>query len=267
MQAAYLNALFLSPPVVLGRQLQPFSLAHIAFLRSIDSPFYNGKRASIDDLAVASFVCSHVWPFPFFHQSSDDLAEKCEAWGGSLGKVDFKSNLNAFLCYVREYSAIPARGVPPGAERNFSEQVPWMFQIAFFLMSVLNFNEVSAWNTPVGRAFAYAAVKSLLNGDETLISEEEESIEEMVAGGMTIDQITEKLDRANPGKSKAASTQFTDPLDKVGKRKQGKQHRKQAKQRQGGNAKKSQHGRTMRQEHHKEDESCCTKTRKPQFKQ
>jgi hypothetical protein len=229
MQAAYLNALFLAPPVILGRQLKPYSLAHIAFLRSIDSPFYTGKHASINDLVIAAFVCSHAWPFPFMSQDPDALGQACAEWGESLGTVDFKSNLAAFLRYIRAYSAMPARGTPPDAEAIVPEQVPWMFAMAFFLMNDLGFEEIQAWNTPVGRAFAYAAVKAVRSGDETLVSEEEESIAEMLASGMTMDQIAEKLDRPSPVESEDLSG--VAPVAKTGLPQQPAAPRKQKGQR------------------------------------
>jgi hypothetical protein len=194
MQAAYLNALFLSPPVILGRQLLPYSLAHIAFLRSIESPFYTGKPAAINDLVVAAFVCSHAWPFPFLSQDPEALGRACAEWGESLGPVDFQSNLAAFWRYIREYSAMPLRGTPPDADEIIQEYVPWMFTIAFFLMNDLRCSEVEAWNKPVGRAFTYATVKAVLRGDNTLVSEEEISIKEMLASGITMDQIAKKLE-------------------------------------------------------------------------
>lgn len=160
MQQVYRDIALAAPPVVLGRRLLPFSLAHAYALTVLESPTIAGGAMGIGDLALAVYVCARPgWPFARLARDarSDGWARRMRLWGAVCRGRGWARDVAAWQAYVAAYTGRAemyaelvrgGRTIKPERAR-----VPWPLACAARLIPLLG--EAGAWNCPVCRAFAY----------------------------------------------------------------------------------------------------------------
>lgn len=173
MQDAYLFAMGLRPPVILGRQLRPFCAAHLMELECADSSLvYDASQITPADLLLAVFICFHAWPFPWQEIAEDTLTENVKAWGELVGpEWDFPGALAQWLDYYRVYMAGPERSHKPDAGGAIRAPVPVKI-VSWLLRTIHGMTETRAWNMPICLALAYKAGCDALNDDKSLLDED-----------------------------------------------------------------------------------------------
>ena len=177
MDPRFLAAVFARPPVVLGRQLRPFCCGHAVLLDALESPYIRGGALAQDgtDLIKAVWICSQT-----YEQGRDGLmrppeaiAVECQQWGESLKaeSLDIRAEHDRFTAHLEEHTRAPKRW-KKGDEK--AAKSPWPLVIAIGLQRELGWSEERAWNAPLQEAlWAFAAIAES-NGDDSLISEQEE---------------------------------------------------------------------------------------------
>jgi len=169
MQAAYINALMLRPPVILGRQMQPLSCAHLAALAAIDSPLLGRLQdANAADLIPAIFICSYSWPFPWLDAAQADIEQQVREWGAAAPRFEFREVIAQWSAYTNQYSKAPYRYESPSK----APRVPFPFSLVTFLQCELGIPEARAWNMPLCLVLSYRAAHDAYMGSESVMEEE-----------------------------------------------------------------------------------------------
>lgn len=178
MHQLFRNAVFQRPPVVLGRQLKPFSLAHAMFLLACDSPYFHvGADPTIEDMAFLVWVCSQdAYPFgPIADAMLDDRTQKAmRKWGVQWSRKTRMTSMIEDSVKLTDY-LISANDRPPryfadGTQRN--PKTPWPLTMVVKLM--MNGTPVAqAWNQPMALSTSVKLTIDFLEGDDSLQSERE----------------------------------------------------------------------------------------------
>ena len=162
---------------VLGRKLRPLCLGHAYLLLAIGSPYLcaGGVRA-LRDLITAAWICSQEWDTARDQIVAGIPAEKIQKWGRELGEFDLARETAAMEDYVSVYSSTPPRGeivTSEGIKKRRAWAVPWPLGMAWTLMERVS--EDRAWSMPLSLAMAYSAAAADCSGDDSLLSEVEET--------------------------------------------------------------------------------------------
>lgn len=165
MQGAFVQALTYSPPVILGRQMLPFSCWHGLLLEAAGSPYIVGGIPTTSDVVYGAWVCSGRF-------TSGIAADKraLGKWGRRQRRAVWGDVLLAFSDYIEAGLAGPQywRG---GNEK--SVKAPYWWHLALFAQSKLGFTEAAAWDTPVAKLSCYRACDAEANGWDKLKTDSE----------------------------------------------------------------------------------------------
>lgn len=174
----YKNSLLGTPPRVLGRRLQPFSLIHAQVLEAIESPLITpGGTPSLRDLCLAVWVCQQRFPRVLENIKKPRLV-RAWFWGlfsGLMMVGRWKTGqLLRFNEYLDFYSQAPERWQKAGKAAG-TPRVPWPLAVHNRLTKGRYDAQAvaDAWNTPVNEAMQYVAAQTDAAGDDSLVSEEE----------------------------------------------------------------------------------------------
>jgi hypothetical protein len=166
MSDAWLQSVLASAPVICGRRLLPFSLAHSLALRRLKSPLAVGGDADFSDLILALEICSRSFvelpeliASPAFVRT---VARKSHRWF-----YRFDTALSSFNNYRANFTATPPRKQSKGSKIK----APVEFYLATMLMTEFHFSEAAAWNCAFGRACCYSATWAERQGDDTILTE------------------------------------------------------------------------------------------------
>jgi hypothetical protein len=170
MQDAYLFAGCLRPPIILGRQMKPFSSAHLMMLEFVASPLLSDlSKAQPADLLLALYVCGQSWPFSWLETSG--LRAEVKAWKNkNAAPWNYAATLAQWLDYFRSYMAAPERVHKP--DESASAKAPVPIRLVTWLLRTLRVSEERAWNMPICLAMAYKAGCDALDGDESLLDDD-----------------------------------------------------------------------------------------------
>lgn len=177
MQTAWIQACLYQPPVVLGRQLQPFSSFHALALDAVDSPFWHGGIPSVDDLILAVHICALTWET---RSAVFGDFRRLMKWGRRQRKADRAAELEAFRRYLNESNVYPARW-KTGESSNI--KASGFFHLVAFAMHRMNMTEAQAWDCCMARLVCYSeAYREQETGKSDLISDDEMKGIEMLKG-------------------------------------------------------------------------------------
>lgn len=183
MRDAFFQALMVRPPKICGRQLLPFSLAHEYILRRLGSPFVctGGDPVRREDVLLAVAVCSRT-----LAQNRELIAaglgtaRRLCAWGLDWRRVDVETAASSLRTYIDDYSEAPPHKT---MERTDGKRRTIGAPIAFHVVRVLcrrfNCSLDEAWNMGKGYALALWDTENEANGDETLLSEAEQYVDDL----------------------------------------------------------------------------------------
>ena len=172
-----------SPPTILGVRLRPFSLGHAFILDAAGNGYAPGVDGdgSVGELLVALRVCSLDWTAAreFCREGMDPEAVK--AWADACNAESLTSAAGALRSHVVGSLTIPKRWKKDGAESK--ARVPWPLQCLAALLDggpMTPANVEAAWNTHVGEAFCLIAGRGAYQGDDSIMSEEDEKAREIL---------------------------------------------------------------------------------------
>jgi hypothetical protein len=174
MQQVYLNALWLKPPRVFGRQMLPLTLGHAYLLEAIESPcVMDAGLSTRQDCIAAAYLCSHPWRracrlIPGI--AAGRRKWRLVFWGGLNRRADWDRQCSRFMEYVRAYTVVPARNQKT-EKRDASPRVPWPLAVAY-AAGARSFSD-PLWDLPIPEVFAFHAAACAYAGDKSLKSEYE----------------------------------------------------------------------------------------------
>lgn len=182
MDRAFVNAIDLRPPVVLGLQLKPLALGHVMVLYAIDSPFFAEGRLDVFALSAAVYVCSNQASAFFGKGLTPPDRKTIQKWARACGsaKMDYAAETKRFVKYIEAYLEHPENWTDDGGKKP---RAPWPFTIAFALINQAHFTEPAALDEPVNRAMCWYACLGEVNGNEIVTDAENAELEKQTAGG------------------------------------------------------------------------------------
>ena len=176
------QAVLCRPPVILGRQMRPFSAYHGLALSVLDSPFFASGTASTEDVIVAVWVCGTAWGDGGGLRLDGDGLDAVMDWGRTVGQFEVATITDALTSYMDDYMTVPRMMAPSGAS---SSHVPVYFKlVATFLAHYSGFTEADAWNLPFNRLCCYLAARAEDNGSKLMTDEQKAVLERIDALGL-----------------------------------------------------------------------------------
>lgn len=188
---AWYKGLVYQPPVILGRRLKPFSLAHSMTLEELRNPYVMTSSPQLDPAALhfALWVCT---------MSGDEIGrnvyatKRLKLWIALRGwwyrKHDLQDAHETFLAYIKDCSDHPERSIPCSADgkeksRTFVK-APWQYHMVRTLCKVYGMYHAQAWDCPLILASCLHAADMEANGDDSLIDRAtEQRIDQLRAEG------------------------------------------------------------------------------------
>ena len=185
----WFQSVMLCPPRILGRQLRPLSLGHVYILRKLDNPYIvvQGRKTTQAFLA-ALMICGQT-----MQQNRDWLASMETGWGQRKLKWwawwinhwrqwFVVASLN-FEQYLSDYTETPEHWEEVGDSGNPTHKglrAPWEFHVHRILCQVYHMHPDEAWDCSLNLARAYFDCWAESNGDDSLVTEREQELIELV---------------------------------------------------------------------------------------
>ena len=166
---SWTQSVFAMPPVMCGRQLQPFSLSHSLLLRAIGCPYaFTNADATRNDLLTAVEVCSRKHSENAAHLFGGGirlfrLVYRSLRWGG----MDFATADESFRTYIADFTRMAERVIVGDGSDPMS--APTEFHLHRHLCEVMHMTEADAWDCSVARAWAYFDTWSEWKGGKGLV--------------------------------------------------------------------------------------------------
>jgi len=183
MDNPFLQAIFVQPRVVMGRQLLPLSAYHAAALMLLDSPFIVSSDDPLthDDLVLACYVCSFgVADGPTSLFPELDMVGILE-WGASCKDIDNDAEFEAFSVYLNDYLTFPEMWQPTDAGATKTSGIPWpVYCVTTVLQNMRGITEQEAWDMPLNKLVAYKCAIAEQNGAE-VVSEKQRNYAKWLA--------------------------------------------------------------------------------------
>lgn len=172
---AWLTSLMVTPPVILGRRLRPFSLTHSFLLERAGNPFWVGGPRDAEHFFEAVDICAHD-----LESNRERIAGKV-GWKFSRWVAKSFRKLNArevetFARYMDDHLTCCPRESSSGREMVS----PWQFRLVVDLVRN-GFSESAAWNMPLNLARCYYDARAEMDGDDTLVRDETADAYELIA--------------------------------------------------------------------------------------
>lgn len=173
MEAQFLRAVFAQPaPVVIGRRLRPFCLAHRVALTALGSPLMRQDAPIAPaDLLVALRVCSARDPFA--PDLRPTLRDSLAFWRFRFNRAAFLSALREFVAYVGDHAAHPQTWEKE--QQCASDGIPWPLHVVARLVRN-GVPERDAWRMSEGRALWLSIAFARHDGAEVSVITERDRL-------------------------------------------------------------------------------------------
>ena len=172
---AWLTSLMVKPPVILGRRLKPFSLAHSLILDRLENPFWVGGKRGPEHFFEVLEVCANNLEGNRARMYAKP--RRFRRWVAAKFRKVKDADIDALNNYIVDHTACCARESSGGAGRDMAS--PWEFRVATYLIEY-GFPEERAWNMPFNLARCYFDAREEMNGDETLVPFGEECAVDLI---------------------------------------------------------------------------------------
>jgi len=174
----FLEAFYVVPPKVLGKQLLPFSCGRAMNLEVLESPFMRGGLITPPDLIVGVWVCSQKYKDCKAKMQKSVLSEEAEKeleqeafeWGQAEKVWRFEETREIFETYISAFTKAPSRWKK---QTHRKPKAPWPLVVATTLIRDLRIPIDEAWEMPLPEALWYFAAVAELDGDDSLVTPEE----------------------------------------------------------------------------------------------
>ena len=100
----------LPEPVILGRNLKPYTVGHDLILHALESGFAIGTEnaPTFDDLIVSTYLCSFHFDEAKGRVLDGELMRKeLEEWGREVGEFDACEPTSQLIAYIKAYTDAP----------------------------------------------------------------------------------------------------------------------------------------------------------------
>lgn len=171
MSDVWTQAIYATPPLIGGRRLLPFSLAHAVLLRALGNPYaYVDASATLAQLVQALDVCSRtraenaVALFSGERPSIWRILSDARRWRN----LDPSTADASFRVYIDDFTLRAARDTD--AANGDDMAVPSEYHLHRHLCEVEGMGEEQAWNCSVARAWAYFDCWTEWKGGKVLLS-------------------------------------------------------------------------------------------------
>lgn len=181
MLTEFQQAVLAEPPILLKRQLLPFSIGHYFLLDALNSPFIESGQVTLADCLLLIGVCSRNFmdAVAFVQSLSDPTTKQLFAsWGTDCGVVNVAELAKTIELYLKHFGS-----APDFWEEDDSKpaRLPLCLVLTTALMGKLHFNHDAAWNFPLGQAIWYA-VATAEDAGERVVTDDEASLLEKAKG-------------------------------------------------------------------------------------
>lgn len=166
IQRVFRHAIYAPTPKVLTKQLKPLSCGHVFILQASQSPYYYGGQKNLNDLVFAVQISSMTFEDAQAAFDVDHVAG-ARQWKRDCKKLDFAKEAAIFETYWADHVVFPEREIQNNQRRSLH---PWALLVAVKLMPLVG--ESRAWNMPLPMALSLSSALGELNGDDSVISEE-----------------------------------------------------------------------------------------------
>lgn len=162
------QSLLVSPPVLCGRRLLPFSLGHAVILRSISSPYaYVNVGSALSDVLTAIQICSRTTGQNRAALYGGKMPViSWVAWSMRWRGVKFDVVDASFRTYLADFTRQADRHPPKKRGRDLA--APVEFHLHRVLCEHYGYDPVAAWDVSLIVAHACADVVAESNGDELI---------------------------------------------------------------------------------------------------
>lgn len=186
MADVWFKALFLDAPMIFGKRLLPFSLAHHFILRSFKNAYVCGGIPDDGDLLSAIHICSRTWEQNQKTVSGKDSTLVLRAWAWTCNRIGTATAHESFLTYLHDYQDVPDHAeiidVPEIHEGETIVELkpckviaPNEYHLVHALMTKYGMTESEAWNLPINRAQCYYDTDKEACGESTLADDSDYS--------------------------------------------------------------------------------------------
>ena len=173
---AWLTSLMVTPPVILGRRLKPFSLAHSFILERAGNPFWIGGERGPEHFFEALEICSRD-----LEENRARIAgkpdNKFKRWVVKYFRKVAAKDVATFAQYLDDHLACHPRE-SGGSGRELHS--PWQFRLVTDLVA-RGFTEERAWNMPLNLARCYYDARAEMDGDDSLLDVNSVDAYELIA--------------------------------------------------------------------------------------
>lgn len=177
----FFKAVFLGPPLLCGKRLRPFSIAHEYFLKRLKSPYVVGGECAKDDLLLAIHVCSLTYG-ELKSALNDGKHSVSKLWCLLWSLRSLETAEESFRLYLMEHYDVPDHfekvenlpsdisSLAPETAKKESYAAPFEYHLVHVLCSQYNCTLDEAWNMPLTTARCYYDVWSESTGyDDSLV--------------------------------------------------------------------------------------------------
>ena len=177
MVSLWLQAMTERPFVLFGRRLLPFSLAHIFYLRRMNSPYTCGGETSFEDLCFAVKICSMTRKEIAAFMGGGALTWwariRLMLWSARWSRY-YKAGDAALRQHIADYSNVADRWQWDDDPAPVECKCPWELHMVRMMCEKFNMTPEEAWNTPfsLARCYSDSVIEAAGNG-KTMISEYE----------------------------------------------------------------------------------------------
>jgi len=175
MAYVYSSDALVKPPVLFGRRLLPFTLGHADVLHAAEHPALTDNILTPPDLGSAVFICSKPWEKSTELLRSGKFKAHLIRLGLRASLRPDKTALDRFNEYREFYVAAPPRWE---SEKTTPSAAPWHLTLFCAIQKNTNLSMEETWNLTIRRAAEICAGLSAIQGDESLMTPEEQNFAE-----------------------------------------------------------------------------------------
>ena len=162
---------------ILGLQLEPLTLGHVALLHGLDCM----DARDPGELALACVVCSMPWRDVMPALQDPDFQEWAKGWGDALGEWDFHEKRGDWDDYMRVNMELPKVIVRSSGGGGGESAIPPHQTLRVVLLSRLGYSADTVNDTPYLQALWDVVTLRSNEGAVTVCSKTEEEIDAEIA--------------------------------------------------------------------------------------
>lgn len=178
---SWTQAVYVAAPVICGRRLLPFSLAHSMLLRAIGNPYaYRGVEATREELLAAVLICSRTREenrAALF--AGGQRAGALLRWSWRWRKMSLATADASFRQYIKDHTRFAPHHELAEAPDAHEPAAPFEFHLHRHLCVNEGMGDEEAWNCGMGYARHLFDCWAESQGSKSLMSEYDQRMQEL----------------------------------------------------------------------------------------